>query len=407
MNTHRITLFTLALLMMLAFSGIASAQDEVTLTLAGWASSPTEDEALQASIAAFEEANPNINVEFVTSPDHATTMQTAFASGNYANVFYIDSYLLPTWVNAGVVAPAGDNLESPEGFYQPLLDIFSVDGTLYCPPKDFSTLALQYNKDLFDAAGLDYPTNDWTWDDLRTAAAALTDTDTGVAGLVNPTDLPRMLAWLHGAGGGIFDAEGNFAFDSEANREAIQFYLDMAGEGIALPASSLDAGWGGEAFGEGKSAMALEGNWIIQFLQDNYPDLNWGVVEFPAGPAGEATMAFTVCYGVAVDNEYPEESWALVNFLTNEAGAMRVAESGFGVMPTRTSAAAAWLESRGDEYQAFVAGGAYSFPWQLPEGWQEFLDTFNASVQQAVEGQMNVDDVMFEVQSVGEELLSR
>ncbi len=406
----------LALLALFTLSfGVLNAQ-EVKLTLAGWSSNPAEDESLNAALAAFTEET-GIAVEFTPSTDHTVTMQNAFASGTYPQVFYVDSFKLPDWAEAGVLAEGEDFIEDQEGFYQPLLDIFTYDGVLYCPPKDFSTMALQYNKDLFDAAGLEYPTADWTWDDLKAAAEALTDPDAGVIGLVLPPELPRWLPFLYQAGGGILDENGEFIFDSEETLTAIEYYLSFATEGIGGTPSSVDSGWGGEAFGKGRAAMAMEGNWVIQFLLDNYPELNWGVAELPAGPAGKATMAFTVCYGVAKDNDYPEESWALVNYLTNEAGAARVATSSFGPMPTRPSAAELYLETwvaraegsklNAEELNAFVAGGEYSKPWLLPVGWQPFADTFNAALQRAFNGELTAQDVLDETVAVAEELLDQ
>lgn len=411
----KVLLTSILVLTLVALSfGVVQAQ-EVKLTLAGWSSNPAEDAALQAQLDLFT-AETGIAVEFVPSTDHVVTMQTAFASGDYPEVFYVDSSKLPDWAEAGVMAPGDDMIEDQAGFYQPLLDVFTYDGTLYCPPKDFSTLALQYNKDLFDAAGLDYPTNDWTWDDLTAAAAALSNPDEGIIGLVLPPEMARWLPSMYQAGGSVFDADGNYAFDSEETRQAIEFYLSFAENGSGGTPSAVDAGWGGEAFGTGRAAMAMEGNWAIQFLLDNYPDLNWGVVELPAGPAGKATMAFTVCYGVAAANDYPEESWALVNFLTGEAGAQAVAEASFGPMPTRSSAAEAYLatwvtraEGSGldpADIQAFVAGGDYAKRWQFPVGWQVFIDAFNAALQRAFNGEATVDDVMFESNAAAEELMS-
>lgn len=403
--------------LLMSFGALVSAQDEVTLTLAGWSSNPAEDAALQEAIDLFEEQNPGITVNFIPSPDHTLTMQTAFASGEYANVFYIDSSRLPDWATAGVVAPAGDNLTDVDGYYASLIDVFTIDGTLYCPPKDFSTMALQYNRDLFDAAGVEYPTADWTWEDLRAAAEATSAATPGIVGLVTPPNLERWLPFLYQAGGALFDEEGNFVFDSDATREALGFYVGIVTDGIAGPPSVVDAGWGGEAFGEGRAAMAMEGNWTIQFLLENYPELNWGVTELPAGPAGKATMAFTVCYGVGADNPHPEESWALVNFLTGSEGAQFVAESSFGPMPARPEAAEAYLETwvpraegtsfNPEDVQAFVAGGDYAYRWQLPVGFQQFADAFNASLQQAFDGQASVDDIIFESSLVAEELLAQ
>lgn len=388
-----------------SFSAVR-AQDSTTIQLMGWSSSPAENEALQAQVAAFQEANPNITVDLQLIPEYDTTIQAAFASGDAPDVFYVDSSKLPDYVDAGVIAPAGENLEDPEGFYPSLLEVFTIDGTLYCPPKDFSTMALQYNIDAFDAAGLEYPTADWTWDDLRAAAEALTTDDQ--VGLVVPPELPRILPFIYQNGGSVLSEDGSeVTFNSEETVGAIDFLLGMIEDGIAAAPADVDAGWGGEALGKATVAMAMEGNWVIQFMEDSYPDVNYGVTELPAGPAGEATMAFTVCYGVSANSENPEAAWSLVNFLTNEAGALAVAEGGFGVMPTRESAAEAWLAARGEEFAPFVAGAEYAQRWQLPVGFGEFTDAFNNAFREGVAGNLVAEEVVEDATEVAEEVLSR
>ncbi|MFN8561882.1 MAG: ABC transporter substrate-binding protein [Anaerolineae bacterium] len=405
MRTSRYLLFGLAVVMLLALSGVVAAQDAVTIRLAGWSSSEAEDKALTDAVQQFMDANPGINVEINLSPSYNETMQTAFASGDYPEVFYIDSSKLPDWVEAGVVAPAGDNIEQPDDIYPSLLEVFTYDGTLYCPPKDFSTMTLQYNKDLFDAAGVEYPTADWTWDDLKAAAEKLTGGD--VLGLVTPPNFERWLPFLYQAGGAIFDADGNVTLDSPEAQAALDYYVGLVNDGFAGPPSAVDAGWGGEAFGNARVAMAMEGNWVINYLKEQFPDLNWGVAPLPQGTAGQATMAFTVCYGVAADNAHPEESWKLVNFLTGPDGAQYVAANSFGVMPTRASAADAWIQRFGEDMQPFVDGADYAHKWVLPVGFQDFIDTFNDGLQQAFAGNMLPEDVLSSSSDVANEILSR
>ena len=396
--------------------GVADAisASDADLVLSGWSSSPEEDATLSALLEQFTEET-GITVEFIPSPNFEVTMQTGFASGDYANVFYIDSYRLPDWAQAGVVAVGEGEIVEPEGFYPDLLNVFTYQDILYCPPKDFSTLALQYNKDLFDAAGLDYPTADWTWDDLSAAAEALTDADAGIIGLVTPPELPRFLQFLYQAGGAVVDADGNYAMNDDAARTALEYYSSFALNGTGGSPSAVDAGWGGEAFGEGRAAMAMEGNWVINFLLQNYPELNWGVTELPEGPGGHATMAFTVCYGVAADNDNIEASWQLVNFLTSEAGQLLTADVSFGPMPTRSGAADAyvntWVErSEGtgfnpEDVQAFIAGGDYARRWQFDVGFGPFVDAFNAGIQQLFAGDLTVDDLIFEAELAAEEVM--
>jgi multiple sugar transport system substrate-binding protein len=385
----------------------AAARQSTDITLMGWSSSQAEDDALQAQVDAFMEANPDINVTISLVPDYVTTIQTSFAAGDSPDVFYIDSSKLPDWVEAGVVASGEGKIVDPEGIFPSLLEVFTYDGTLYCPPKDFSTMTLQYNKDLFDAAGLDYPTADWTWDDLRAAAEALTQGD--VIGLVTPPNFERWLPFLYQAGGSVLsDDWSEVTFDSDQSREALDFYLGMVNDGIAGPPSAVDAGWGGEAFGNGRVAMAMEGNWVIQYLLTTFPDLNWGVQELPTYSDGtRATMAFTVCYGVAAETPNADASWALVNFLTGEEGQAMVAEQGFGPMPVRTSAAATWLEVVGSDMQPFVTSADYAHKWQFPVGFQDVFDTFNAGLQQGFEGNATSDDIITETAGVAEEVLAR
>lgn len=410
MRKFRVLIGALAVLLTLALSGVVTAQEEVTITLAGWSSSDAENQALHDAVDAFMEANPGINVEISLSPSYNETMQTAFASGDYPEVYYVDSSRLPDWAEAGVVATAEDNIEDPGGIYSSLLEAFTYEGTLYCPPKDFSTMTLQYNQDIFDAAGVEYPTAEWTWDDLRAAAEATTGTNEeglSVLGLVTPPNFERWLPFLYQAGGTIFDEEGNFVLDSPEALAALEFYVGMVNDGVAGPPSAVDAGWGGEAFGNGRVAMAMEGNWVIDFLRQQFPDLNWGVAPLPAGSAGTATMAFTVCYGVAAANDHPEESWQLVNFLTGSEGAQMVAEASFGVMPARDSAAEIWLERFGEDMLPFVEGAEYAHRWQLPVGFQEFVDAFNEGLQQAFQGNLLPEDVLADSSAVAEEIMAR
>jgi multiple sugar transport system substrate-binding protein len=400
-----------ALVVLLALSGIAVAQDEVTLVLAGHSSTPAEDETLQQQVALFEEQYPNINVEVQLVPEYDTFLQTAFASGDYPNVFYVNQDKVDEFALAGVLAsPAEGQITDTDDIYPSLVQTFTFDGTLYCPAKDFSTLALEYNTDLFDQAGVEYPTADWTWEDLATAAQTIFD-ETGVPGISLNPDIDRWFAFYIQAGGSLYDDEGNFVFASEGeNRDAavaaVDAYASLFESGAAATAQDLGAGWPGEAFGQGKAAMTMEGNWIIQYLIDTFPDLNWGVAELPTGPSGaKGTLVFSECYGVGADNEHLDESWLLVDFLTGPEGATRLAEGGFGPMPTRASSGTSWLDARGPEFEPFVTGAEYAVAPILPPGFQEFRDELSNGLQQVIEGNATADEAIEDAYDVSVELM--
>ena len=384
----------------------APAGDVIQLQLMGWASSDAENSRLQEMIDSFNAANSDVQANLLLVPDYDTKLQTSLAGGAPPDVFYIDSFKLPDFVAANAIAPIGDELENVDDFYPNLRDAFTLNGTLYCPPKDFSTLALEYNKDMFDAAGLDYPTADWTWDDLRTAAEALTDSDNGVYGVVLSADMARWIAFLYQAGGTVTNADFTaMTLDSPEAKEAMDFYVGLVQDGYAAQPADLDSGWPGEAFGKGKAAMSMEGNWIVPFLQDQFPDVNFGVTELPAGPAGDATMSFTVCYGVPANAANHDASVRLVNFLTGPEGMKAWTDLGLA-MPTRASLRDGWLEKFPD-LEPFLNGAEYSYPWQFRPGFQDVLDTVNSGLQEAFTGLATTDQVLQNAQEVGTEVLNR
>ena len=382
--------------------------DAVELQLMGWASSDAENTRLQAVVDTFNETHDNINVTLSLVPDYDTKLQTSLAGGSPPDVFYVDSFKLPDLVAANAIEPAEGHLENADDFYSSLQDAFTIDGTFYCPPKDFSTLGLQYNQDMFDAAGLDYPTADWTWDDLRAAAEQLTNADEGVYGMVINPDFARWIAFLYQAGGSVTNEDFSaMTINSPEAQEALTFYIGMVEDGLANQPSELDSGWNGEAFGKGRAAMSMEGNWIVPFLADQFPDLNYGVTQLPAGPGGEATMAFTVCYAVpaGIDAAQQEAAFELVNYLTGPEGMKEWTDLGLA-MPTRESLRAGWLEQYPD-LEPFLDGADYAYPWQFRPGFQDVLDTINDGLQQAFAGTALPEDVLENAQEVGEEVLNR
>ncbi|HRN68566.1 MAG TPA: extracellular solute-binding protein [Promineifilum sp.] len=376
----------------------------IEMSLMGWSSSDAENVRLQEMVDTFNAANPDLHVTLNQVPDYDTALQTAMAGGSPPDVFYIDSFKLPDYVKAGALLPIGDQMDDPDDFYPSLKAAFTIDGTFYCPPKDFSTLGLQYNKDMFDAAGLDYPTADWTWDDLRSAAEKLTDADAGVYGMTLSADFARMIAFVYQAGGTVTNDDFTaMTLDTPEALEAAEFYIGMVTDGYAAAPADLDSGWAGEAFGKGKAAMAIEGNWIASFLNDQFPEINWGVTEMPAGPGGDATMAFTVCYGVAASAPNPEASIRLANWLTGADGMAQWTGLGLA-MPTRQSLSDGWLAEYPD-LEPFLAGAAYAHPWQFRPGFQDVLDTINSGLQEAFTGASTADLVLSQAQEVGNEVL--
>lgn len=369
------------------------------LQLMGWSSSPAEDEALSALIEQFN-TDTGAKASFNPVPEYDTTLQSALAGNSPPDVFYVDSNRLPDLADAGVLAPVPDGvLSDPDDIYPSLREAFTYDGVWYCPPKDFSTLALVYDVGAFDEAGLQPPT---TWEELRAAAEALTTDDR--VGLVMGVEYPRWAVFLFQAGTALTNDEiTEVTIDTPQARQALEFVAGMYADGVAASPSQVDAGWAGEAFGQGKAAMTIEGNWIVPALAQDFPDREYAVAELPVGPAGPGTFAFTVCYGVAANAENPDASWELVEYLTSAEGAEAWTRD-FPVMPARASARDTWLSQR-PELEAFLTGAEYAHKWQFRPGFGDVVGVFDEQAQAIVAGDGTVDRLIEETAAAGRDVL--
>ena len=300
--------------------------------ISGWSSTPTEDALLTDSINAFKAANPGVNVKWEPiAQDYSTVLKTNLAAGTEADVFYIDVSDIDSLMKTGKLLALDDLMAKTgtkkEDFVSTLINAFSYNGKVYGIPKDFNTLGLVYNKDLFKAAGVAEPTNDWTWTDLQTAAKKLTSG--GVVGLSLPADAARFMPFLWQAGGdlnNINNAQGQAAFD---------FYTGFeAKDSVSKLPSELGMGWAGEAFEKGKAAMVFEGGWLPADLNNNFKTVNYGVVQMPKGTAAKSNLIFTVSYSISAKTKNPSAAWALLNYLTGSDNQAKVLKAGFA-LPTR------------------------------------------------------------------------
>ena len=351
-----------------------------SLTMLIGSSGDAETQAVNDAAAAYSEES-GVDVSVTVATDLNQELSQGFAAGSPPDVFYLSPDQLAGYVANGSVYGYGDQLENVGDFYPSLVENFTVDGTLYCAPKDFSTLALVINTDAWAAAGLtdaEIPTD---WDGLRAAAQRLTTGDQ--VGLSFGPEYQRVGAFMAQAGGALADGTTAVA-DSPENLEALQFVEQMLADGIAAYPSDLDTGWGGEAFGSGKAAMTIEGNWIVGALTNDFPDIQYTVVPLPAGPAGQGTLQFTNCWGIAADSPNQEAAVELVQFLTSTDQQLAFTEA-FGVMPSIQSAADGFREQFPDQ-AAFLDSAEFATGMPTAQGASDVITDFNGQLQGLKDG---------------------
>ncbi len=379
----------------------ASAQGTTTVRLST-SSNGAELVALTNQVNAFQAANPTITVNIESIPDqYPTALTTNLAAGTAADIFFVDSLLFPDLVTRGQLYQVDDFLSGSGGgddFFPNLLRAFQFNGQTFGIPKDWSALAMFYNSDLFTQAGIAAPPT--TWEELTTTLQTLTDS-TGIPGFVTAPDLARVLPLIIQAGGGVISPDySQILIGQQPTADALELLVGYYNDGLATTPADAGAGDTGQALGQQAACSTYEGNWTYGGFAQNFPDFPLAAAPLPAGPAGQATLAFTVSYSMFAGTQIAEPAWTVMNYLTGEGMLSWCTE--FGVMPSRSSLTPEWLRSF-PERQLFVDAAEYARPWQVGPGGQVFVDTVaNNALQALFAGQIDATEALTQLQSGAE-----
>jgi multiple sugar transport system substrate-binding protein len=355
----------------------APAEPGADLTILIGSSGDAETDAVNDLVAKWS-AESGVNAEVVVASDLNQQLSQGFSSDNPPDLFYLSTDQMAAYAATDSLEPYAESLSNADDFYPNLREAFTYNGQFMCAPKDFSTLALIINSDMWEEGGLtdaDIPT---TWEELASVAEQLT-TDEHV-GLGYGPEVQRIGVFMAEAGGAFIDDDGTTAVvDSPENVEALQFVKDQMAAGAFSYSSDLGAGWGGEAFGNGLAAMVIEGNWIQGAMTNDFPDVNYVVAELPDGPAGPGTIQYTNCWGMAALSDNIPGATSLVEFLTSPESQLTAAEA-FGVMPSVASVAEDW-KAAFPELAAFIDGAAYAINLPSQPGTGDVISDFNAQLE--------------------------
>jgi multiple sugar transport system substrate-binding protein len=358
-------------------SGAQQNTGKASLTILIGSSGDAETNAVKEAAKAWADKSGN-TAEVVVASDLNQQLGQGFAGGNPPDVFYADAGRIGDFAKAGNLFAYGDQVSSA-GFLDSLAQTFTYDGKLQCAPKDFSTLALVINTDLWAKAGLTDADIPKDWASLETVSKKLTSGN--VTGLVISGEWDRIGVFAKQAGGWIVSEDGKTATaDTPEMKAGLDQAQKMLKSGSMKYAKQVDAGWGGEAIGKGKAAMTIEGNWIRGALSKDFPDIKTKIVELPAGPAGKGTLLFSNCWGVAAKSKNQAAAVDLVKTMIATDQQMAFAKA-FGVMPSTTEGAEKFAQEYPDD-AAFAAGGEYGQgPVNIP-GFDPVKAAFNSNLEQ-------------------------
>lgn len=364
-----------------AGEGTAVDEDAVSgeVRFSGFRSSDAEEELLQETLDAFAEKYPNIDVTYEPIPEGYTDQMLAqFSAGDPPDLFYVQAEFAGTWMEQELLEPLDPYIEGNpeigvEHFYPNLLAAFEYEGGTYGFPKDASPLALFYNPDLLEAAGVEPPTS---WDELTAAAEALTTGD--VTGVCLSPDLARVGAFVYENGGSIYNEDKTeLTLGSPESVEAVDYYLGLLENDTAKTPAELGSGWCGEAFGKGQVAIAFEGNWMVSALDNDFPDTAYEIAEMPEATQ-QGNLAFTVAYSIGADSKNKEAAWVLLQYLAGQEGMAKWTSLGLA-LPARDD-----VEPAANR-EALVAGLEYATAYSFTPDFGDVQAAFNNKMTEVIE----------------------
>jgi len=328
---------------LLSACGSKATQGPVTISFMAWGA-PEELAVWQQIVDDFQAANPNIkvNVEVSDWDSYWTKLKTLLAANTPPDVFAMDAPLYLDYQSRGVLLNIQPYIDKTsgflDGFYPVTLEAYKLPDGYYGMPRDFQTVVLYYNKDMFDAAGVAYPTADWTYDDLRTSAKNLTIDKNG-DGTIDQwgfaSDLWDMeLFWSEAIwswGGEVINPDHTQTLVGEPiAREAWQFMYDLMFTDKSMPDTNTSGQYGGDLFQAGIAAMTTIGHWAVPGYATT--EFKWDVAPMPISPGGgRATSVNSAGFVVAKDSKNADAAWEFIKYCLSQTGQTRLTELGLAI----------------------------------------------------------------------------
>jgi len=358
--------------------------------------------AMEEIISAFNEEYPNIEVNITIAPfdQYFTRLQTQAGSGELPDVFWMNGPNVQLYASEDMLMPLSSLIESgdidPANYPDAMNALYVMDGEQYAVPKDFDTIGLWFNTRLFDEAGVEHPTAEWTWEDFRSAAKTISDElgDQGVYGFAGGvTNQALVYPAIMQAGGEIISEDGTTSgYDSPEAQKAFQMFADMVEDGSSPSVQTTTDTDYYDLFSSEKAAMAWDGNWRVATYAESPAMENIQVTHLPRDER-QATPIHGIGNAVSANTDHPEAAAAFLAFLGGERAAIIQAEAGTA-NPAYAGSQDAFVESVPEfDLQVFIdAADEYAVEYPVSLNTAAWLNEESEYFPAIISGDMTVEE---------------
>lgn len=396
-----------------ANEGIESEDGKTEISYFSFSASPTYEDQLAEMINAFEQKYPDIKVnsELVSYNDYFTKLQTRIAGGNAPDVFELNYENFVQYASKDTLEDLSEYINKdtdfkPDQLNEEAFKAFQYEGKQYGMVESFSNVVTFYNKDLFDKAGVAYPTADWTWDDELEAAQKLTDAQNQVWGTYSPVTMNEFFKVIAQNGGQIFDKDGNVTMNSPQNVEALNYMTDNVLKHKVSPSPGDMSGQAPEdLFKAGKLAILHTGIWMF----DTFKDVPFGWdIQLEAGNTQKAHHFFANGLAVSKDSKAKEAAYKFASFMSASEEVAKIRVDASWELPAITNEAILkpYLEKNPPASRdvVFKALDSLVLP-PVVNNWNEVSDTTDTEFQKVLFGEETPKAALDKLQSEIEKIL--
>ena len=284
-----------------------------------------------------EESGVKVKINVVDWDNYWTLLEAGASGGQMPDVFWMHSNTAQMYMENDLLLNLDDYIAKDDAidlanYYEGVVELYNRDdnGSQYALPKDHDTIALLYNKAIFDKYGVEYPTDDWTWEDVRDAATKITEAGKadGVYGYAINTS-NNQDGWyniIYDYGGQVItdDHKGTTigSDEAKAGMEMLRQILEVAAPQTVVAETGTDS-----LFNSGLTAMITQGSWMINtfYKAEHHDDYAWAMLPYAdvngngQCDKGERYSAYNgLGWAAAANTANPDAAYSLISYFCSE-----------------------------------------------------------------------------------------